>query len=417
MVEKVSECLLWCGRDFTKRLFLGIGTLRWSFKTRSGSRWTDSFEYRLRRAGEKPRMSTLVTGATGFLGRHLIDVLIANGEEVRALVRRQTDPGDLAKLPVQIVRGDLSEPDTLAAAMHGIEKVYHTAAKVDIAATTDLGMSQLNSGGTRNVLEAAWRAGVDRVVYTSSVGAIGAGDPRHLLNEDDVYRGRGTNLPYTRSKVLADRVAMQFVRRGLPLVPVYPTLFMGPADRYLRTSNVIVTFLQGRALGYIAGGFGCTDVRDVAAGHAMAMQRGQIGRRYILGGWNISLYQFYRKLAEITGIHAPTLRLPAFLAHGAATLTKWAEPYRGKAPVITHGDVDNARYYWYYDYSRVREELGLHCRPLVETLRDTVAWLRAEKLSAGRIPAESRLDAHGAHDPGSAPHIELRPREGSSIRV
>jgi dihydroflavonol-4-reductase len=311
----------------------------------------------------------------------------------------------------------LAQPETIAAAMRGIDHVYHVAAKVDLAASSDLGMSQINSDGTKHVLEAAWRAGVERVVYTSSVGAIGACEIHQRLKEDDIYRGRGTNLPYTRSKVLADRVAMQFVQRGLPIVPVYPTLFMGPGDRYLRTSKTTLAYLAGRAPAYIAGGFGCSDVRDVATGHVLAMDRGQPGRRYILGGWNVTLREFYGQLEQITRIPAPNLRVPPVLAYAIALITKWIEPIRGKPPVITWGDVDNARLYWFYNYTRAREELGLRCRPLTETLRDTVEWLQAEKIHVGDSTVPPRLDRPERHGPGSAPHIKLRSGEGSNARV
>lgn len=345
-------------------------------------------------------MATLVTGATGFLGSHLVRALVDRGEEVRALVRPQTNPGELLDLPIEIVSGDLTEPETIAAAMRGVDRVYHAAAKVDLAATSDSGMSQINRDGTRNVLEAAWRAGVERVVYTSSVGAIGACGIRQRLNEDDIYSGRGTNLPYTRSKVLADRVVIQFVTRGLPLVPVYPTLFMGPGDRYLRTSKTILTYLAGRAPAYIAGGFGCSDVRDVATGHVLAMERGQPGRRYILGGWNVTLREFYSLLERITGISAPTLRLSPALAYVVAAITKWIEPIRGKPPVVTRGDVDTARHYWFYDYTRARQELGLTCRPLIGTLRDSVEWLRAEVIGKKLV----RVDMPQAGTPAPAAH-------------
>lgn len=348
----------------------------------------------------KQRMATLVTGATGFLGGHLVRALVDRGEEVRALVRLQTDPRELLNLPVAVARGDLTQPDTIAAAMHGIDRVYHTAAKVDLAASSDLGMSQINADGTRHVLEAAWRAGVERVVYTSSVGAIGACEIHERLDEGDAYRGRGTNLPYTRSKVLADRVAMEFVKRGLPIVPVYPTLFMGPGDRCLRTSKTVLTYLERRAPAYIAGGFGCSDVRDVALGHVLAMDRGQPGRRYILGGWNVTLREFYGLLEQITRIPAPTLRVPPVLAYAIALVTKWIEPIRGKPPVITCGDVDSARLYWFYDYKRASEELGLRCRPLIDTLRDTVEWLRADVFGKRLV----RHDVPESSAPASAPH-------------
>jgi dihydroflavonol-4-reductase len=320
-------------------------------------------------------MATLVTGATGFLGSHLVRALVEQGERVRVLVRPETNPRTLLDLPVEIVWGDVMSPPSIGAAMRGVERVYHTAAKVAIGARRDDGMSLLNVQGTRHVLEAAWRWGVERVVYTSSVAAIGATDTRTLLTEDDIYSGRGTFLPYARSKVLADRSVMQFVRRGLPVVPVYPTLFMGTGDKYLHTTKTVLRYLEGRALGYVAGGFGCTDVRDVAQGHVLAMTRGAVGRRYILGGWNVTVCEFYRLLERVTSIPAPRLRLPPTLAYLIAAVTQWAEPMRGKPPVVTTGELESACLYWFYDYKRAHDELGLRCRPLVDTLRDTVRSL------------------------------------------
>ncbi len=154
-------------------------------------------------------------------------------------------------------------------------------------------------------------------------------------------------------------------------------------------------------------------MRDVALGHVLAMDRGQPGRRYILGGWNVTLREFYRLLEQITRIPAPNLRLPPAVAYAVATLTRWAASYRGKKPVITHGDVDNARLYWFYDFSRAREELGLSCRPLIETLRDTVAWLRAELLDG-----KSRIKADTAEPGGKhSPHFDRYRQDKPSVRA
>jgi dihydroflavonol-4-reductase len=353
------------------------------------------------------RMATLVTGATGFLGCHLVKSLIESGERVRALVRPGTDTGELTRLPIDVTWGDITQPESVIGAMQGVDRVYHAAAKVKIGASCDEGMAQVNVLGTRNVLHAAWKFGVERVVYTSSVGAIGACGSHECLTEDDIYTGRGINLPYSRSKLLADRVAEQFVGRGLPVVLVYPTLFMGPGDKYLRTTNTVLRFLEGRVLGYMAGGFGCSDVRDVALGHVLAMKRGQVGRRYILGGWNVTLREFYVHLERITRIPAPTLRLPPILVHWIAAITKWIEPMRGKPPVVTHGEIDNARLYWFYDYHRARSELGLECRPLRRTLQDTVDWLCKEVLVQGG--EGSRPHPHFTHRLGPVrPAPDLR---------
>jgi dihydroflavonol-4-reductase len=357
-------------------------------------------------------MPTLVTGATGFLGNHLVRALLRQGERVRALVRPETNPRELLDIPVEIAWGNLTQAETIKAAMRGVERVYHAAAKVEIGARRDGGMSELNVEGTRNVLEAAWRSGVERVVYTSSVAVIGAGGIHQRLTEDDVYTGRGIRLPYAWSKVLADRVVMRFVKRGLPVVPVYPTLFMGAGDKYLNTAKPILRYLEGRAIGCIAGGFGCSDVRDIADGHVLAMQRGQPGRRYILGGWNITVRQFYGFLERITRIPAPNLRLPSSLAYLIAAFTEWIEPIRGKPPLVTVGDVNSARLYWFYNYSRAREELGLKCRPLIESLSDTVAWLAPRVIrSKGRSHRRQPI----GHPPNY--HVEQYTERRASVGI
>jgi dihydroflavonol-4-reductase len=301
----------------------------------------------------------------------------------------------------------------VAAAMRGVDRVYHTAAKVEIGATRDEGMAALNVQGTHNVLDCAWRWGVERVVYTSSVGVIGASEIPAQLSEDDVYSGRGTRLPYTRSKVLADRAVMRFVRRGLPVIPVYPTLFMGAGDKNLNATKPVLQYMKGRARGYIAGGFGCTDVRDVAQGHLLAMQRGQPGRRYILGGWNVTVRQFYGLLECVTHIPAPNLRLPPAVVYMIAAVTRWLEPIRGKPPAITFGDIESAKLYWFYDYSRARDELGLQCRPLIETLRDTVHWLKERHLGE---PIESRVTRPHPFNRQTPRHAEHRTEDAVRAR-
>jgi dihydroflavonol-4-reductase len=185
---------------------------------------------------------------------------------------------------------------------------------------------------------------------------------------------------------------------------------MGAGDKNLNSARPVLRYLEGRALGYIAGGFGLTDVRDIALGHVLAMHRGEPGRRYILGGWNITVREFYRLLEQITQIRAPSLRLPASLAYIIAAITEWIEPVRGKPPVVTVGDVDSARLYWFYDYTRAREELGLVCRPVTECLRATVDWLQSRfSDSSNRLP---QPHFHTTRIPG---HAKRRSRHTSSV--
>jgi dihydroflavonol-4-reductase len=321
----------------------------------------------------------LVTGGTGFLGRHLVEALRADGAAVRSLTRKPpTDPC----AGVEYALGDLGDAAALRRALAGVRRVYHVAGKIDFEAVDPAEMLAVNRDGARNVLQACFDAGVEKVVHVSSVSTIGgAPDPRQPLDEEDFGRGTGVELPYPYSKRLGEEAALAFADRGLPVTIVNPTFFCGPGDVNVTSAQTVVSFARGQVwIGLSRGGLGYTDVRDVAEGCVRAMERGRPGRRYILGGTNLSLSEFHALLGRILGRSAPRLRLPPSVAIGLAHFgVRWYR-FIGREPFVGPGHVRMGMQHWYYNYRRAREELGLVCRPPEESLRDAVAWLRGAGL-------------------------------------
>ena len=266
---------------------------------------------------------TLVTGATGFVGWHVARLLEERGRRVRALVR----PGrGLADLPsVEPVTGDLREPDSLARAVEGCDVVFHVAADYRLWTPDPGQMYRSNVDGTRNLLEAARRAGVERVVYTSTVGCIGLlpGSPG---DEDTPVTLEDMTGPYKRSKFLAEQVALDFARSGFPVVIVNPTAPVGDHDfKPTPTGKTILDFLRGAMPAFIDAGLNLVDVRDVAVGHLLAEEQGRPGERHILGCENLTLEQILNRLAAVSGLEAPKSRIPYALAFAAGVAsTAWA---------------------------------------------------------------------------------------------
>jgi dihydroflavonol-4-reductase len=231
-------------------------------------------------------------------------------------------------------------------------------------------------------LTAAQNAAIDRVVHVSSVSTIGgAAGPDQLLTENDFGKGLGTDLPYPNSKLRGERVALEFAAAGLPVVIASPTFFAGPGDVNLSSARTIVSFLRRQVwVGLTRGGIGYTDVRDVAAGLRAAMERGLPGRRYILGGVNLLLREYHALLAKLTGLRGPYLRVPPAAAQMLAVVGNVGYRLCGIKTYVNAGDVRLARHYWFYDYARARNELGLVCRSPEASLRDTLDWLEVRGL-------------------------------------
>jgi len=321
----------------------------------------------------------LVTGATGFVGWHVARQLLERGERVRALVR---DPARSAKplaelAGVETVPGDLRDEHSLASAVNGCGAVYHVAADYRLWAPRPEEMYRSNVDGTRNLLSAARTAGVERCVYTSTVGCIGM--RKGELGSEDTPAGleemQGT---YKRSKFLAEQIALQFADEGFPVVIVNPTAPVGDHDfRPTPTGKIVVDFLRGAMPAYLDTGLNVVYVGDVAAGHLLAGERGRVGERYILGGENLTLQQIFGKLEEVTGLRAPTVRIPYAVAFAAGVAsTGWAA-VTGKEPRAPLDGVRMARKKMWVRHDKAARDLGYSARPAVEALRSAAEWFRA----------------------------------------
>src|SRR6266542_2850361 len=264
-------------------------------------------------------MDALVTGGTGFVGANLVRELLADGRSVRVLARKGSDRRVLEGCAVEIAEGDLLDADSLRAAVKGARQVYHVAADYRLWARDARELYRANVDGTRHVLTAAAEAGADRIVYTSTVGALGIpkdgtpGDETSPVGLEDMVG------PYKASKFLAERIAEELAARGAPIVIVNPSAPIGPWDvKPTPTGQMVVDFLKGKMLGSLDTGLNIVHVRDVARGHILAAERGRVGQKYVLGHRNMSLIEIFRALAAITGVRAPRFRVPYGVAWLAA---------------------------------------------------------------------------------------------------
>ncbi|MSV35562.1 MAG: NAD-dependent epimerase/dehydratase family protein [Bryobacterales bacterium] len=332
---------------------------------------------------------TLVTGVTGFVGWQVARKLLERGHAVRGLVRDpQRSARALRELPgMEAVPGDLRDEASLARAAEGCGMVYHAAADYRLWAPRPEEMYRSNVDGTRNVLAAARRAGVERCVYTSTVGCIGmrAGE---IGSEESAVSVDEMQGPYKRSKFLAEQVALEFAREGFPVVIVNPTAPLGDHDfRPTPTGKMVVDFLRGAMPAFLDTGLNVVDVRDVAEGHLLAGERGRAGERYILGGENLTLQQIFGILAEVSGRAAPKIRIPYALAYVAGVAsTGWAA-VTGKEPRAPLDAVRMARKKMWVRHDKATRELGYNARPAVEALRSAAEWFQAngycEDLASG----------------------------------
>jgi len=319
----------------------------------------------------------LVTGGSGFVGSHVVRALLAQGRSVRCLVRPQSRRDNLEGLPVEIATGDLTDAPSLAAALSGVHTLYHVAADYRLWAWDPLELYRANVGGTENVLQAAAAAGVSRVVYTSSVAALGLKDDGSPGDETTpVVRARIIGH-YKKSKYDAERVAEKWAAQGLPVVIVNPSTPIGERDiKPTPTGQLIVDFLNGRLPAYVDTGLNLVDVRDVAAGHLAAAERGRPGERYILGNRNMTLKEILQALAGLTGLPAPSVRLPHWVPLSAAAVAEGVARVTGKAPRVSLESVRMSTHRMFFDASRAVRELGLPQTPVEEPLGRAVAWFR-----------------------------------------
>jgi dihydroflavonol-4-reductase len=315
---------------------------------------------------------TLVTGATGFLGWHVARLLVERGHRVRALVRRK-----VRELEVEPVPGDLRDAAAVERAVAGCGLVFHVAADYRLWAADPKEIYDSNIDGTRHVLEASRKAGVDRVVYTSTVGCIGVpeggeGDEECPVSLDEM---KGA---YKRSKFLAERMAVALAAFGLPVIIVNPTAPIGDHDiKPTPTGKVVVDFLKGDMPAFIDTGLNIVDARDVALGQLLACEHGRIGERYILGSENLTLEQILGKLAAITGRPAPAVKLPYAVAYAAGVATTAWATVTGKPPRAPLDAVRMARKKMFVSHAKAARELGFQPGPAEGALRRAVEWFQA----------------------------------------
>ena len=317
---------------------------------------------------------TLVTGATGFVGWHVARALLDRGDSVRALAR---DPAKLRELSgIQGVEGDLRDSASLERAVEGCSVVFHVAADYRLWTREPEEMYRSNVEGTRAMLEASRRAGVERFVYTSTVGCIEVA-PNGIGNETNPARLEDMQGPYKRSKLLAEHVALEFAERGFPVVIVNPTAPVGDHDfKPTPTGKIVVDFVRGAMPAYVDTGLNVVDVRDVARGHLAACERGVPGERYILGAENLTLQQILAALAGILKRKPPRIQIPYAVAYAAGVAsTAWAN-LTGKEPRAPLDAVRMSRKKMWVSHDKAARELGYAPGPAADALSRAVAWFR-----------------------------------------
>ena len=319
----------------------------------------------------------LVTGASGFVGSAIAEALRAAGHSVRVLVRPSSSRANISPLDA-VYEGDLADRSSLAAALKGVRFVFHAAADYRLWARDPEDLVRTNVEGTRLVMEEALRAGVERIVYTSSVATLKLADAvpgteSCPLSEEEAIGA------YKRSKVVAERLVEAMAQRDrLPAVIVNPSTPVGPRDvKPTPTGRVIVEAASGRIPAFVDTGLNLAHVDDVAAGHLAALRRGRIGERYILGGENVLFSTMLADIAAIVGRKAPRIRAPRALLYPVAYAAEVIARLRGSEPFITVDGVKMSRYLMFFDDAKARRELGYASRPYREGLGDAVAWFGA----------------------------------------
>lgn len=338
-------------------------------------------------------MTTLVTGAAGFLGSHVTRQLVARGETVRVLLRPSSQNRAIADLPLEYVTGDLRDAASLDRAMKDVKRVFHVAADYRLWAKRSKDIYDSNVGGTKNVLAAAKRARVEQFIYTSTVATIAVDRPSPPNESTDAKLEEMVGH-YKRSKWMAEREALNAAKEGLPVIVAMPTTPVGPWDwKPTPTGKIILDFLNGKMPGYVETGLNFVGVEECAAGHLLVAEKGKIGQRYLLGGENLTLKQMLDVLAKITGLPAPTLKIPHGLALSAAYASTIFSRMIGKEPGITIEGVKIAQHMMFVDCTRAQKELGFKAGPVSAALDRAVRWYEANGYVTAR---RAKRIAHAA---------------------
>ena len=326
----------------------------------------------------RPDDLVLVTGGSGFLGSAVVRTLLARGSRVRALVRSSSPPDNLRALDCETVAGDLTDQESLKAAMRGVRYLFHVAADYRFWARDPSVILRVNVGGTSSLMQEALLAGVERIVYTSSVAALKVAGATMPVDETAPLAPDEAIGAYKRSKTLAEReVERMILRDRLPAIIVNPTTPIGPRDiRPTPTGRILLDAARGRIPAFVDTGLNFAHVDDIAEGHLLAFERGRIGERYILGGENVLLRDLLAGIAGLSGRRAPRISLPRLplypLAFGAEAVARLT----GKEPLLTLDGLRMSRYRMFFTSAKAERELGYRSRPYQEGVADALTWFR-----------------------------------------
>lgn len=337
-----------------------------------------------RKASNNEKLA-LVTGATGFVGNAVARALLKTGKKVRILCRKSSNPLLLKDLEVEKVLGDLRHPDSLKEALQGVDELYHVAAQYTFYNPDPSQIYASNVEGTRGLLEMAGLAGVKKIVYTSTVGAIGIPKDGTPGTEASFLSLEQCGGHYKRSKFLAEQEAIKMAQAGLPVVIVNPSAPVGVRDaKPTPTGKMILDFLKGKMPAYLNTGLNLIDVEDCAQGHLLAAQKGRVGERYILGNQNLTLKKILELLAKMTGLKAPKIRIPHRFAQMAAWSSEAVARLTGTQPMIEREAVALAKNLMFFDAKKAVKELGLPQNCVEEALKKAVRWY----LENGYVPPD-----------------------------
>jgi len=331
-----------------------------------------------------------LTGASGFVGSAVLDVLLDEGFAVRALVRPHSYRSHLKRADIELVEGDLSDRASIKKGMSGCRYAFHVAADYRLWAPRAADIFEINVSGTRRLMEEALRARVERLVYTSSVATLALPGSGHLGDETKSASEETSVGAYKRSKIAAERIVREMVaKEGLPAVIVNPSTPIGPGDRRpTPTGRIIVAAARGQMPVFVETGLNFVDVRDVAVGHLLALRRGRIGERYILGGENVLFSRLLRDIAILLHTRPPLLRIPWYAALPFAYGAEAVAARTGKEPLATVSGAYMARHRMFFSSAKAQAELGYVARPYLAALREALHWFYKNKF----IPS----DAHPA---------------------
>ena len=322
-------------------------------------------------------MKILFTGGSGYIGSAVVREILNNGGKAKVLARETDDLRNLDGLDVDLVYGDITDFHSIKDALRGCDRVFHLAAIYAIWLPDPKMMYWVNVQGTKNVLEACLQKKIKKVVYTSSVAALGAHGKGRPADESAQFNLWRTRDDYYISKFRAEQAALDYFRRGLPVVIVNPTNPCGPRDM-MPTPNgqLIINIINGKLPGYVDGGINVSDIDDTAKGHVLAMEKGEPGEKYVLGNTNVSVKEYFDLIAQIGGGKSPSIKIPRAVAVGSGYLYQLLAAITRKPPVTTAAWVRVGSEYSFWDSSKAVNELGMPQTPIRESIQNAIDWFK-----------------------------------------